>query len=104
MFMASIIGVTAQVTLFLFAGWFGQWKYTMSLLRSINDWRRTKEISAIPIYQYSRYGLTWGVKFHRVIGGSISRKEQLSNLLGAVLIPVILWVFFEWVKAALGCR
>lgn len=96
-----IIAAIAQVVLFVFAGWFGQWKYTVSLVRSVNDWRRTAEISAIPVYTYSVYGLTWSVKFYRHIGGHASKKDQLTNLLGAVLIPIILLVFFEWLKTSL---
>jgi hypothetical protein len=93
-----LIGAIAQVVLFVFAGWFGQWKYTVSLVRSVHDWLRTGEISAIPVYTYSVYGLTWSVKFYRYIGSHASKKDQLTNLLGAILIPVILWVFFEWLK------
>jgi hypothetical protein len=97
----SIITAIAQVVLFVFAGWFGQWKYTVSFVRSVNDWRKTGEISAIPVYKYSVYGLIWNVRFERHIGGHASKKDQLTNLLGAVLIPVILWFFFQWLKTSL---
>lgn len=83
-----------QVLLLIFSGWFGEWSYAVSGIRSVLDWMYGG--SAFPrIAQFSwLYGYTWRVAFYR---GGIGL-EDLLNGIGLLLIPALAWTFYEFFK------
>lgn len=83
-----------QVLLLIFSGWFGEWSYIVSAVRSVLDWMYGG--SAFPrIAGYSEfYGLTWRVAFYR---GGIGVEDSLNGI-GLLLIPALVWIFYEFFK------
>jgi len=83
-----------QIGLLVFSGWFGEWSYVVAAVRSLIDWlaggSAFPRLAGFTWY----YGLTWRVAFYR--GGIDS--EDLLNGLGLLLIPSLLWVFYEFLK------
>jgi predicted RNA-binding Zn-ribbon protein involved in translation (DUF1610 family) len=86
-----------QVALLFVSGWFGEWSFIMAFFRSVKDWLRGGSAFPRIVSPVSWYGLTWAVKMHR---GGISRKDLLMEGVGLLLIPAILWIFYELFKAA----
>ena len=91
--MVSKKGFLRVVTL-AFSAWFGEWPYSVSLARALVDWLRGG--SAFPrIADFNwYYGLTWRVAFYR---GGIEPQDFLNGL-GIVLIPAVLWIFYEFLR------
>lgn len=89
-----------QVLWLIVCGWAGEWSYFVSLVRSMNDWLWTRELSAHPrlvSWTLDVYGLSWRVAFYR--GGPVDLGIFTDNGLGIALLAGILFIFVEFLKS-----
>lgn len=93
-----------QALFLLFAGWFGEWSYLVSLARSIPVILRGGGEFAVPrIADFTwNYGVTWRVGFYVFIGSPVSLSDIGLNALALLLIVPLVWIAYEIFKFQAG--
>jgi len=91
------------ISLLVLSGWFGEWPFFASWVRSILDWLQTGQLSAHPRVVVPQniadlfYGLSWRVSFYR---GAIDFGAFMENGFGLALLVGVIWILYEIWKGA----